>query len=393
MKSLDRGSRSALLASVAVLCAASLAACGSSGNGSSGNDATASSSGGDAAKTITGSASSLQQSLGKIDDTSFCGTKPITLGIHDGLGINAWSKDSYAVVRSEAARCKNVKQIVGAGGGDVQKTISDINGMVAQGINALVAIPDFGPAQLPALRKATSAGVKVVAWAAAPGGSAPADYMDYVDWDQKAAGKTWMQWVAKAIGDKGNIVFLGGPAGTTVSQDELKGIKEELANHPNVKLLTGTKDYPVTNWDPAQAQKTMAALLAKYPKIDGAIVDYGASAQGAIRAFQQANRKLIPIATTEGNGLACTFKKLKSSNPDFEMATFSARNWLGRVAARKAIAAAEGIGDKEPSIFALSLQEDSLAGNAPKCDPSQGPDVAFSAGLTDAERSQYGNTK
>jgi ribose transport system substrate-binding protein len=390
--SIRRSSRAALLAA-AVVGVGALSACGSSGNGGGSATAAGSSSGDSGGAVVTASAASLQQTSGKLTGTAFCGTKKIKLGIHDGLGINAWSKASYAVVRSEAARCPNVTQIVGAGGGDVQKTISDINGMVAQGINALVAIPDFGAAQLPALRKATQAGVKVVAWAAAPGGSAGADYMDYVDWNQKVAGQRWMEWMAKAIGDKGNIVFLGGPPGTSVSQDELSGIVEELAKHPNVKLLTGTKNYAITNWDPAQAQKTMAALLAKYPKIDGAIIDYGASAEGAIRAFQQANRPLIPIGTTEGNSLGCTFKKLKPSNPKFEMATFSSRNWLGRVAARKAIAAAAGVSDKEPSIFELSLLEDSLAGNAPKCDPSQGPDTAFSSAITPAELSKYGNTK
>ena len=34
----------------------------------------------------------------------FCGTKPITLGIEDGFGINTWSQESYAAVRSEAAK-------------------------------------------------------------------------------------------------------------------------------------------------------------------------------------------------------------------------------------------------------------------------------------------------
>ena len=51
---------------------------------------------------------------GTFTNLPFCGTKQITLGIHDGFGINAWSQESYAAVRSEAAKCPNVKQIVGA---------------------------------------------------------------------------------------------------------------------------------------------------------------------------------------------------------------------------------------------------------------------------------------
>ena len=63
-----------------------------------------------------------------------------------------------ASVRSEAAKCANVKQLVVIGQGDLQKSISDVNAMVAQGIDALVIIPDFGKSQLPSIKAATTAG-------------------------------------------------------------------------------------------------------------------------------------------------------------------------------------------------------------------------------------------
>ncbi len=182
----------------------------------------------------------------------------------------------------------------------------------------------------------------MIAWGADPSGQRGTDYDDYVDWDTKANGAAWARWIAETLRGRGNVVFLGGPAGTPVSVNELEGVVETFKEYPDIRLLTGDKDYPATNWDPAQAQRTMAALLAKYPDIDGAIIDYGDSTQGALRAFQQANRKVIPIATTESNAVACEWDRLKGSNPDFELATISSRNWLGRIAARKAIAAARG---------------------------------------------------
>src|SRR6266511_1896871 len=71
------------------------------------------------------------------------------------FGNNAWSKQSYAAVRSEAAKCKNVKQIVLAGGGDLQKMISDVSSAVAQGADAIVINPNFGEAELAAIKQAT----------------------------------------------------------------------------------------------------------------------------------------------------------------------------------------------------------------------------------------------
>ena len=51
------------------------------------------------------------------------------------------------------------------------------------------------------------------------------------------------------------------------------------------------------------------------------------------------------------------------------MITDSTRNWMGRVAARKAIAAAEGISDTEPNLYNLTPFEDLQTGNLPpQCD-------------------------
>ncbi|MDO8188360.1 substrate-binding domain-containing protein [Conexibacter sp. JD483] len=389
----------ALLA-LALACAVTLgvAACGDSSSSSSGSDGgsastSSSTSGGDSgAAPASASAEELEARAGKVDGTEWCGDRPITLGIHDGFGVNAWSKASYATVRSEAARCPNVRQVVAAGGADLQKSISDVNGMVAQGIDALAIIPDFGAAQVPSLKAATQAGVRVIAWGADPSGQRGTDYDDYVDWDTKANGAAWARWMAETLRGRGNVVFLGGPAGTPVSIDELKGVVETFKQYPDIRLLTGDKDYPATNWDPAQAQRTMAALLAQYPDIDGAIIDYGDATQGALRAFQQANRRIVPIATTESHAVACEWDRLKGSNPDFELATISSRNWLGRIAARKAIAAAEGIPLDEPSIFALGLTEDSTGDNKPRCDPRFPADTYFSNDLSEDDLAKYGKT-
>jgi ribose transport system substrate-binding protein len=334
------------------------------------------------------------EAAGKTSDKSFCGTTPIILGIHDGFGINGWSKSSMAAVRSEAAKCPNVKQIVRIGQGDLQKSIADVNGMVAQGINALVIIPDFGKSQLPSLRNATQAGVKVVAWAADPGGTAGKDYFAYVDDDVMATGRTNGAWMAKAIHEKGSIIYLGGPPGNPVSAQILAGAAEVLAQYPNIHLLTGTKDWPVTNWDAAVTQKAVTALLAKYPEIDGIIDDQdGFSGLGVLRAYQSANRPMVPFTLLEGNQLACDYAKMKSSNPKFELGTLTARNWLGRIAARKAIAAAEGLPNNEPNIYRLPVYEDTLAGKMPTCDTKQPPDAYISAQFTPEELETYGKTE
>jgi ribose transport system substrate-binding protein len=326
---------------------------------------------------------------GQTKSTAFCGTKPITLGIEDGLGTNAWSQESMTAVRSEAAKCKNVKTIVDIGQGNLQTVISQVDGMASQGAKAIVVIPDFGAAEIPAMQKATSEGVKVVAWAAPPGGTPGTDYDTYVDWNQPAAGTAWANWLVKADKGHGNILMLGGPAGNPNSAAIVKAAAAVFAKHPGMKLLLGNKGYAVTNWDPATAQQVMGSLLAKYPKIDGIIADYGTVALAGEQALKAAHRPLVPVASLDTNGMSCLYKADHKSNPNFQIASTSDHNWMGRVAARHAIAAAEGVKDNEPSIFDLSFWENTLTGPA-KCEANRSPSFYDSNQLSPALIAKYG---
>jgi ribose transport system substrate-binding protein len=316
----------------------------------------------------------------------FCGTKPITLAVEDGFGVNAWSQESYAAVKSTAAECKNVKVIASASGGQLPKAISDISSAVAQGANAITVIPDFGQAELPALQAATKAGVKVVPWGANPGGTNGTDYVGYVDWNDAAAGVVWGNWMVQALHGHGNVIYTGGPAGNPVGADQLAGVVKVFAKHPGMHLLTGDKDWPVTNWDPATAGTVTASLLSQYPKIDGVISNYGTDALASAQAFQKAGRKLVPIATLDANGLSCLYKSKK-----VPLESISSRNWLGRIAARKAIAAAEGLPNKEQFIYNLPSWEDTLNGKPYRCNPKAEADFYPSNKLTVAQIKTYGN--
>ena len=317
----------------------------------------------------------------------FCGTKPITLAVEDGFGINAWSQESYAAVKSTAAQCSNVKVITSAGGGVLSKMISDINSAVAQGANAMTVIPDFGVSELPALQAATKAGVKVVPWGANPSGVNGQDFVAYVDWNDGYAGTVWANWMVKALHGKGNVIYTGGPAGNPVGADQLAAVVNVFSRHPGMHLLTGSNSWPVTNWDPNTAGTVTASLLSQYPKINGIISNYGTDALASAQAFQKAGRRLVPIATLDANGLSCLYKSKKIA-----LESISSRNWLGRIAARKAIAAAEGLTNYEPNIINLPSFEDTLAGKPYQCNPKASADFYPSNKLTAGQISTYGKS-
>ncbi|HMJ34253.1 MAG TPA: substrate-binding domain-containing protein [Baekduia sp.] len=360
----------------AAMCSLALAACGS----------TASNAGSDA-----GGAASTTAAKPAGGTTPWCGTKPITLGIQDGGGLNGWSKSSLQQIQLEAKKCPAIKKtIVVNAGFDLQKAISGTNSLVAQGANAIVIIPDAGgPAELAGIRTATAHGVKVVPWGSNPGGTPGKDYVTYVDWDPTAAGRTWATWLAKSMKEQGNVIYLGGPAGNAVDKGERAGVIETFKQYPKIKLVTGTNpdSWPVTNWDPAQSQKVMSGLLTRYPKIDGILMGDGQSSAAVVKVLKAAGRPIPPVATLEANQVACSWKAEDGTSDSFELATISGRNWMGRLAVRKAVAAVNGIANDEKSIISLPLFEDSVAGGdlAPHCDSTRPPDAYMSNDLLSQE--------
>jgi ribose transport system substrate-binding protein len=365
---------------VAALAAAALAlgACGSSDDDS----------GATAASPSAGSTTASSGDNG--GKPAWCGDKSITLGIQDGGGLNAWSAASLAEVKKEVAKCPAIKKtIVVNAGFDPQKGTSGIQSMIAQGANAIVIIPDSGVcAELPSLRQATQRGIKVATWGASACGKPGKDYLSYSDWDPEAQAKLQAEWLIEQMGGKGNILLLGGPAGNLVDQGSVKGVLEVVKQHPGVKVLddVSPKRWPVTNWDPAQAQKTAASLLAKYPQVDGLFDAYGASVQGEIKAFKNAGRKVPPIATIQLNSLSCAYEKAKGTKDEFALSTVSNRNWIGRLAVRRAVAAVNGITLNQKDIVALPLLEDSSdSAKAPKCYSDKGPDYDPSNDMTDEQ--------
>lgn len=288
----------------------------------------------------------------------------VSVGVVDGYGTNTWSKTVLAEIESEAAKCAGISGVEFiAGRGDLEATNSGITSLAAKGTDIILVIPDAGPgeAHLPAIRQATQAGSIVVNFASDPQGTAGTDYLDYTDQIPTFVGKSKAQWIVDQLGSEGgNVVFFGGPSGALVSTQEFAGAKEVFDANPQITLVN---EEPIwTNWDPAQAQQAMAGVLSQGTPIDAIVTDYGASASGVIRAYEAAGQTLPILTSTDDNSLSCGFATLKAANPEYELATVSSRTWIGRVALRKALAAAYGTKDTEPSLYELSLFEDSTGG-------------------------------
>src|SRR6185312_13967898 len=298
--------------------------------------------------------------------SKFCGTKKIKVALSDGWGGNYWRHITRAEFENEAAKCKNITETRYTDGEfKPEKQIADIT---------------------KATREATKAGVAVVPYdTGAASDSFPGkvgrDYVDRVTEDQGEVGQQFAMWLAKTLNGKGNVILYGGTPGNPMTQAQVGGWQVVFKKYPNIHVLEGG---PVpTNWDPALAQQKTAALIAKYPQIDGIYSE----TTGPVRAFLAAGKPVPAYVGQSLMDLSCLAADNKAKFP--KMASMDAHTWMVRLALRKGVAAAEGINNTEPSIITIPFTEDNTSKNpklAIKCDKSMPGDSIPSSMLSKAEQ-------
>jgi ABC-type sugar transport system substrate-binding protein len=355
-----------------------MAACSSGGSSSSAGGSSAGGSG----NSSSGGSSAVS---GK---NPWCGPQKASIALADGFGDNTWRELTRYSAVTVAAQCPSVTEYTYANGeGNTQKAISDINSLVAQGVNAIVDFPDAGQAMLPALTKAYQAGTIVVPYRVSPGGTAGQNYNTYISTDFTSAGVLWGNDVATALNGKGNVVFLGGPPANSQSLAEYQGLESVFKKYPGIHLL-GQQPYNVTNWDPAMTQQVVSSLLSKYPTIDAVVSDFGTALAASFPEFQKAGRQIPVIATEDGNSLGCDYLSTHASDPGFKLFTVSSQTWMVEYAMRYAIALATK--GQVPSSTVVPQQnfENSVTGSPskPQCDSSLPPTAIMSSGLTPAQQ-------
>lgn len=320
--------------------------------------------------------------LGKgADISALCGDKPVSVAMIDGYGGDTWRKVAIAEMKDEASKCANITKIAYSdAGGDAQKYSSDINSFVSQGFNVIMAFADFGDAALPAYRSAMEAGVVVVPYNAKLTGTPGTDFTANPHQEMTEVGKQMAKWAGENV-KSGNVVFLGGFPGAATSEAIMSGIRDGLAAYPDMKLLD--ENYIVTNWNAGDAQKAVTGLIAKYPKIDVIMSDYGVISLAGIKAFEQAGLPIPAQAVLASqNDINCKYLDDKAAGKGWQYMSLDSTITIVRFALRQGIAAFEGTKLDETTNLVPLKYADSFAGQDPVCDKGFPPDADFTSLLS-----------
>ncbi|GAB3967811.1 ABC transporter substrate-binding protein [Actinoallomurus acanthiterrae] len=104
--------------------------------------------------------------------------------------------------------------------------------------------------------------------------------------DNKLGGQLAAQTLAKQIGDKGKVVVLAPKQGIATTDDRVAGFKEEIAKHPNIKLVS--EQYPGD--EAGKATEIMNGELSKNPDLAGIFAANLVTGEGAGAALKQAKK-------------------------------------------------------------------------------------------------------
>ena len=219
---------------------------------------------------------------------------PYVLGVSNTLVGNGWREEMICAVKAEAKASGTVKKVV----------VHDINGSAAEQINGIRTLisarrqcdhhqPVRPQSAQPGHRsRPTQHGIVVVTVDQLV--TSPLAYQ--AENDQVAYGRVGMEWLAKQLHGKGNVVVLRGIAGVPADTDRETGIKQALAKYPGHQ---GRSPRSTPGGSPPRRPSRCSTCSTRGKKIDG--VWTSGTDYTVVNAFTTAQRKYVPIVGADNN--------------------------------------------------------------------------------------------
>jgi ribose transport system substrate-binding protein len=112
----------------------------------------------------------------------------------------------------------------------------------------------------------------------------------YVAGDNPGFGKVSGEYLAKALGGKGNVVVLRGIP-TVIDNQRVDSFMAVMKNHPDIKVL----DAKHGNWNRDDAFKVMQDYLTRFKQVDAVWASDDDMAVGVQKAIEQAKRSDVKL--------------------------------------------------------------------------------------------------
>ncbi len=215
-----------------------------------------------------------------------------TIGVSNTLVGNGWREQMICAIKAQATASGLVDRVivVNRNGGPTEQ-IADLEGLISQGVDAIILNPTDREGLNAVIEAAIAQGIVVVAVDQAV--TAEGAYV--VTNDQTAYARIGAEWLFETLGGKGKVVEMRGIDGVPADTDRHNGFLEALAKYPDIEVVAET----FTGWDPSTGAQQALDLITT-TEIDGiwtSGIDYP-----VVEQFQAANVPFVPIVGADNNG-------------------------------------------------------------------------------------------
>ncbi|WEV69231.1 D-ribose ABC transporter substrate-binding protein [Bifidobacterium sp. ESL0775] len=163
----------------------------------------------------------------------------------------------------------------------------------SQGAKAVIINPVDSDAAGPAVASLLSSKLPVISVDRAVTGK---DVNSHIASDNVAGGAQAADGLAKAIGEKGNVLILQGTPGAASTRDRGKGFKDEIKKFPNIKIVA----EQTANFDRAQGLDVTTNLVQSHPNVTGIYSENDEMALGAVQALGAKAGQSIKVFSFDG---------------------------------------------------------------------------------------------
>ena len=176
----------------------------------------------------------------------------------------------------------DVEFIVTDGQNDSNKQTSDVEALVARGVDVLLISPIASDALTPIVKEVMEKGVPVVT----VDRKVNTPVTMHIGGDNYIIGAQAGKYIAEKLGGKGNIVEIQGTAGASVTVDRHQGFIDALKDYPDIKVIAEQH----ADFDRAAGLKFMEDVIQRFGagEIDAVYAHNDSMGLGAMQALEEA---------------------------------------------------------------------------------------------------------
>jgi ribose transport system substrate-binding protein len=275
---------------------------------------------------------------------------PYKIGYSDSFSANSWRSNALARLKTDTAAYQSAGLV-----SDLQATnsnldnnlqIQQINSMISQKVDAIIAIPNSPTAFNGVIKQAYDAGIPFITVAS----HVTSPYAINVDGNYFLTGAELAAGLGKLIGGKGNVLVVNGIDGAPASQALSDGYNAGFAQCPGIKVAGSVEGQ----WSEATAKTVTLQYLSTHPGQLAGAINSGGMTNAILQALQQTGHKPVPIG--DANPDKGSLVQLKNELSDKYVASTIPPEQTIDAALRVAVATLQGQGPKFDTIVAAPPQ-------------------------------------